>query len=316
MRNAVAPPSLPGFNAEDPVESAIVRRLTESWPDRAAVKRPEPDLEDLFDPTKFDYPNSLLPFSEHPTYLSLSPDQQQRLRAWAWISFNKNVMDIERHVVNPGFELLAVDALDVGFGDSVELAVNQAMVDEQFHTLMHLNASATTRHGRGWPLPAKALPEVLTVRKRARTLDECPDARTRAVVSLAYMTVAEISISSYLDIIVDDSNIQPINRTTVRLHNRDELCHASIADTLAVSAFDVLGADARRRFADATVSAMAAFAGNDFGGWRAIMDVEGIVGGARMIDDAAHSSGAKLLVQNFSGIKKLYNTLGIDRELP
>ncbi|OYD68950.1 diiron oxygenase [Rhodococcus sp. OK302] len=316
MRHGVAPPTLPGFDAEDPAESAIVRRLAENWSRRAAVKRSELELEDLFDTTKLDYPDSLLPFAQHPTYLALTPEQQVRLRAWAWIAFNKNVMDIERAVVNPGFELLAVDAFDIGFGDSVEVAVNQAMVDEQYHTLMHLNASSLTRRGRGLSLPTKLLPEVQTVRSRAQALAECPDARSRAVVSLAYMTVAEISISSYLDVIIDGEEIQPVNRATVRLHNRDELCHASIADALAVSVFEALDADARRRFADGAAEAMAAFAGNDFGAWQAIMDAEEISGGNRMIEDIKHSPGSELLVQDFSGIRKLFDTLGVDKHLP
>lgn len=316
MHNRVAPPALPGFDAEDPVESAIVRRLAENWPRRAAVKKPEPDLDDLFDHTKLDYPDSLLPFAQHPVYMALAPQQQERLRAWAWIAFNKNVMDIERCVVNPGFELLAVDAFDVGFADSVAVAVNQAMVDEQYHTLMHLNASSSTRRGRGWSLPTKSLPDVLTVRARAQALSECSDERSHAVVALAYMTVAEISISSYLDVIIDGEDIQPVNRATVRLHNRDELCHASIADALAVSVFDTLDSDERRRFVDGAADAMAAFAGNDFGAWRAIMDTEGIAGGHRMIDDVEHSPESGLLVQDFSGIKKLYDALGVDRPLP
>ncbi len=168
MRPGVSPPSLPEYDASDPVESAIVRRLASNWARRATVKKAEPELDDLFDSSLSDYPEALLPFAEHPIYLALSPEQKQRLQAWAWIAFNKNVMDIEKYVVNPGFDVLAEDRLNVGLGDWAAVAVNQAMVDEQYHTLMHFNASSATRRGRGWGLPAKALPDVLTVRTRAQ----------------------------------------------------------------------------------------------------------------------------------------------------
>ena len=213
MRPGVSPPSLPEYDASDPVESAIVRRLASNWARRATVKKAEPELDDLFDSSLSDYPEALLPFAEHPTYLALSPEQKQRLQAWAWIAFNKNVMDIEKYVVNPGFDVLAEDRLGVGLGDWAAVAVNQAMVDEQYHTLMHFNASSATRRGRGWGLPAKALPDVLTVRTRAQALDAAEGPRKIALTQLAFMTVAEVSITAYLDLISDD---RAFSRSTAR----------------------------------------------------------------------------------------------------
>ncbi|MFZ2176489.1 MAG: diiron oxygenase, partial [Rhodococcus sp. (in: high G+C Gram-positive bacteria)] len=128
--------SIPAHDPSDPVESAIIRRLSGNWGRRATVRRAEPDLDTLFDLDKHDYPDELLPFADHDTFRRLSQDQQARLRAWAWICFNKNVMDIEQYVVNPGFDLVAHDAFASGLGDTFAIAVHQAMVDEQYHTLM------------------------------------------------------------------------------------------------------------------------------------------------------------------------------------
>ncbi|RZL84570.1 MAG: hypothetical protein EOP32_03055 [Rhodococcus sp. (in: high G+C Gram-positive bacteria)] len=159
-------PSLPEYDPADPVESAVVSRLSRNWGQRATVKKPEPDLDALFDVDKQDYPNELLPFADHDRFLAMSDEHRNQLRAWAWIAFNKNVMDIEQYVVNPGFDLVAHDALDTGLGDTFAVAVHQAMVDEQYHTLMHLNASAVTRRRRGWTMPNNALPDVLTLRRQ------------------------------------------------------------------------------------------------------------------------------------------------------
>ncbi|QPG88082.1 diiron oxygenase [Rhodococcus qingshengii] len=315
MRPGVSPPSLPEYDASDPVESAIVRRLASNWARRATVKKAEPELDDLFDSSLSDYPEALLPFAEHPIYLALSPEQKQRLQAWAWIAFNKNVMDIEKYVVNPGFDVLAEDRLNVGLGDWAAVAVNQAMVDEQYHTLMHFNASSATRRGRGWGLPAKALPDVLTVRSRAQALDAAGDPRKIALTQLAFMTVAEVSITAYLDLISDDPGVQSINRATIRLHARDEYCHASIAGELAVLVWDSLGGGDRSYLLEGFEDAMRAFSGTDFGAWRAIMEIEAIPGGRKMLDDVALEPHNELFVQDYSGITSLLQKLQVTPEV-
>ncbi|NLE80900.1 MAG: diiron oxygenase [Rhodococcus sp.] len=291
-------------------DSAVIRGLARSWSHRATVKKAEPDLDDLFDLGKRDYPNALLPFADHDTFRGLDTDQQDRLRSWAWIAFNKNVMDVEEYVVNPGFDLIAHDGLDSGIGETMALAVHQAMVDEQYHTLMHLNASAVMRRRRGWPMPNKALPDVRTVRRQHEVTSSEPDPRRRAIDTLAYMTVAEISISAYLDLISEDEAIQPVNRATVALHNRDERAHATIADDIAGVVYDTLSEPERDLYLAGLVDAMTAFAGNDFAAWHRIVELERVPGGRAMIDDAAHDGGHRNLVQDFTGIRKLCNHVG------
>jgi hypothetical protein len=307
--------SLPAYDPADPVETAVVARLARNWGKRAAVKKPEPDLDALFDLDKQDYPNELLPFADHDRFLGLRDDQQARLRAWAWIAFNKNVMDIEQYVVNPGFDLVARDALDSGLGDTFAVAVQQAMVDEQYHTLMHLNASIVTQRQRGWAMPSNALPDVLALRRQRAAASDAPDARRRAISTFAFMTVAEISISSYLDLISESDVIQPVNRATVRLHNRDEYCHASIADDVAGVVYDTLGSDDRRHFLDGIVDAMNAFGSNDYTTWHTIIDLMDIEGGQAMIDDAEHDTRRSTLVQDFSGIHKLCKNLDVAEKM-
>ncbi|PQP26817.1 AurF N-oxygenase family protein [Rhodococcus opacus] len=308
-------PSLPEYDPADPVESAVVSRLARNWGQRATVKKPEPDLDALFDLDKQDYPNELLPFADHDRFLGMREEQRNQLRAWAWIAFNKNVMDIEQYVVNPGFDLVAHDALDTGLGDTFAVAVHQAMVDEQYHTLMHLNASAVTRRQRGWAMPNNALPDVLTLRRQRAATADAADPRKRAITTFAFMTVAEISISSYLDLISENDVIQPVNRATVRLHNRDEYCHASIADDIAGIVYDTLSPDDRRHFLDGLVDAMTAFSSNDYSTWHTIVDILDLGGGQAMIDDAEHDTRRSALVQDFGGIHKLCKHLGVAGEM-
>ncbi|MFJ5223287.1 diiron oxygenase [Streptomyces sp. NPDC088400] len=307
---------LPAYDPQDPVENAVIGRLSGNWHRRAAVKRQEPVLDDLFEPDRPDYPDSLLPFHDHPTYRALDDETRAKLRAWAWIAFNKNVMDIEQHVVNPGFGLLMTDVFDTGLGETMTVAVTQAMVDEQYHTLMHLNASAVTRRRRGWRMPDSALPLGYKARRYGQRMALASEAGHREIDTLAYTTVAEISINAYLDLIADNEVIQPINRTTAALHNRDEHCHASIADEIAKAAYARLAPPRRDLFLAALADGMEAFAANDFRTWHRIVDLVGVEGGRNMVLDVEHDASRRRLLQDFGALHRLCDEMEVLDRIP
>ncbi|MGF7120614.1 AurF N-oxygenase family protein [Rhodococcus sp. BE178] len=309
-------PPLPPFDPSDPVESAIIDSLAGSWPRRATVKRPEPDLDDLFDPAKADYPEALIPFHDHHRFRGLDEPTRNRILAWAWIAYNKNVMDVEQYVVNPGFRLLSQDAFGTGLGDTLTVATLQAMVDEQYHTLMHLNASALTRRRRGWNLTESRLPYGPTVRRHHAAVAAADTPRESALVSLAFTTVAETSISAYLGLMTDDDNVQPVNRATVVLHRRDEYCHSSIAGELLKIVFERLDGDDRRMLLAGLADGLEAFRANDFATWTAVMEAENVRGGAAMVADAAHEADRQQLVQDCSAIRRLCDDLGVSDDVP
>ncbi|MCD7441134.1 diiron oxygenase [Streptomyces lincolnensis] len=307
---------LPEHDPHDPVESAVIARLSGNWHRRAAVKRPEPDLDDLFEVQRPDYPERLLPFHDHPTYRALDDEAKAKLRAWGWVAFNKNVMDIEQQVVNPGFTLIATDAFDTGLGEPMAIAVTQAMVDEQYHTLMHLNASAVTRRRRGWRMPESALPLGHKARRYRQRMEKASQAGHREIDTLAYTTVAEISINAYLDLIADSDDIQPINRATAELHNRDEYCHSSIADEIAKSAYSRFGDEQRGLFLEALADGMEAFAANDFTTWHRIVELVGVPGGRQMVLDVEHDAARRRLLQDFGALHRLCADMEVLDRLP
>jgi hypothetical protein len=308
--------SLPVHDPHDLVENAVINRLAGNWARRASVKQREPDLDDLFEPDRPDYPDALLPFRDHPTYLALDEETRARLRAWGWVSFNKNIMDIEQRVVNPGFGLLAEDAFGTGFDEPMTIAVTQAMVDEQYHTLMHLNASAVTRRRRGWRIPESALPVGHKARQYGIKVSQAADFEQRALTMLAFTTVAEISINAYLNLVADNTEIQPINRMTATLHNRDEYCHASITDQIAKAAYERFTPAQRRAFLAALADGLEAFAANDYTTWHRIVSLAGVPGGELMVRDVESDPGRKRLLQDFSGLYRLCGDLDALNDLP
>ncbi len=310
------PPGVPDYDPEDPVENAVIARLAENWPRRAAVKRTEPELDDLFELDRPDYPEGILPFRGHPTYLELGSDAKNRILAWAWVAFNKNIMDIEQRVVNPGFMLIAGDAFETGLDESMATAVTEAMVDEQYHTLIHLNASAVMRRRRGWRMPESALPVGNKARRHQARIEAAACEWQREFAMLAFTTVAEISINAYLDLIADNTEIQPVNRTTAVLHNRDEYCHSSIAVEIAKAAYAHLGEEQRSFFREALADGMQAFAANDFSTWRRIVTLVGIAGGEQMLQDVAHDPSGQRLLQDFSGLHRLCAEMDLLEVIP
>jgi len=309
------PPALPAHDPADPVESGVIRALTRSWGIRATVKKREPDLDDLFEPDRLDYPDVLIPFHTHRRYLDLDEHRRARLRAWAWIAYNKNVIDIEQHVVNPGFASVTSDLLGLGPHDTVVVGVLQAMVDEQYHTLMHHNASALIRRRRGWALPDTILPASRTVRAHRDAVARAGSPRAEALVRLAFTTVAETSISAYLALLTEDRSLQPVNRATVALHRRDELCHSSLAAELFKAIFVEMGNTDRRVLLDALAEGIVAFTGSDTATWAAIVEHERIPGARELIAEATANAAAYRVVQDCSAIRGLCNELGVADEL-
>ncbi|MFJ1746838.1 diiron oxygenase [Streptomyces sp. NPDC088116] len=308
--------SLPEHDPNDAVENAILSRLADNWNRRATVRRREESLDDVFEQDRPDFPVALLPFRTHPTYLALDDEVKARILAWGWVAFNKNIMDIEQFVVNPGFSLIAKEAFDTGLDESMAIAVTQAMVDEQYHTLMHLNASAVTRRQRGWRMPDSALPLGYKTRRHAHRLSAAETPEHQALVSLAFTTVAEVSINAHLDLIAEDHEIQPVNRLTAVLHNRDEYCHASIANTVVQEAWKRFGAEQRDYFLTALADGMEAFSAHDFTTWARILELLEVEGGGQMLQDIQNASGRGRLLQDFSGLRQLCEELDVFDSVP
>ena len=299
---APSAPGLPRHDPNDPVESAVIRRLVGNWHRRATVKRDEPNLDDLFEPNRPDYPERILPFHDHPTYRNLPPQKRSEILSWAWIAYNRHTVMAEQKVANPAFALVMEGEYPALQGEALGLSLAQAMVDEQYHTLMHLNASALTRRRRGRMLPDAELPMSHTAREHQRLRDAASYRWQRSLTTLAFATVSEISINAYLDLLADDPEIQPINSSTAKLHNRDEYCHASISAVLAETVYHQLDGERQRYFLDMLLAGLEAFVATDYGTWHRIMDLTGVTGGHEMLADCQAESGRSRLVRDYTGL--------------
>jgi len=224
-------------------------------------------------------------------------------------------VDIEQYVVNPGFALLAAGTFDSGLGETATTAVVQAMVDEQYHTLLHLDASATMRRRRGWSMPETALPLAYKARRHRQRMQGAVHPWQHELTSLAYTTAAEISVNAYLDLVADDEYIQPLHRATASLHSRDEYCHAQIAAEIVKAVYPRFDEERRRFFLDALADGMEAFAANDFATWYRIVDLAAVPDGAPMIQAVEQDPRRKRIFQDFSGLRSLCREMNVLEDL-
>ena len=302
---------LPAFDPTNVVESAVISRLVENWHRRAAVKRTEPDMQELFDPARPDFRVDMVPFSGHPAWDELSEEQRSQLTSWGWVAYNRNTVLIEQGIVNPAFQLVISGEYPGIGGQELELAIAQAMVDEQYHTLMHINGSAATRRMRRREFSDRVLPDSLITTIHDRHLAQCTERWERSLTTLAFATVAEISINAYLELLANDTEIQFVNSTTVRLHNRDEYCHASISGEILKNVYDVLEPDQRRFLLDKVVAGLAAFVAPDFTTWETIAEFEGVPGWEKAAAEIRESQGGTHLVQDHSGVHTLLSEMDV-----
>jgi hypothetical protein len=283
----------------------VIRRLAGNWYRRAAVKRDEPDLDDLFDLARPDYPARILPFGTHDAWLSAPDEARSRVLSWAWIAFNRRTITGEQQLANPAFELILENAYP-GVGDfATHRAVGQALVDEQYHIFMHRQASDVTRRRRRLALPDALLPETRTNLTHQRMCEACPDRRGRDLTTLAFATVSEVSINAYLGLLAHDPGVQPMNTVTVRTHLRDEYCHAEICREVAKTVYDGLGINERQFFLSTLTAALDAFVSTDFTTWETILEVERFPGRGEIIGDIRQGQGARRLLRDYSGIYSL-----------
>jgi alpha-N-dichloroacetyl-p-aminophenylserinol N-oxygenase len=221
----------------------------------------------------------------------------------------------EQRVANPAFALVMEGEFPGLGGQDMEIALAQAMVDEQYHSLMHISASALTRRKRGYDFADGILPESHTARTHQRMREQCAERWQRSLTTLTFATVSEISINAYLDLLADDPDIQVVNSTTARLHNRDEYCHASISDEMAKLVYDVLDAEKRRFFLDMLVAGLDAFVATDYATWRVILETENVPGARHMVADVQAEQSSSRLVRDYSGLHSLMSDMNVLNEI-
>ncbi|MYS86627.1 4-aminobenzoate N-oxygenase [Embleya scabrispora] len=310
-----------GWVEEDGIGSATLRRLVEAWPRRAAVATSSDVLGGpaTYDPRVPDYPLRMVPFAQHPRFLAATGEQRRQVLTGLWIGYNERVIATEHLIAEPAFDLVMRGVFPGSDQPLVRQGVQQAIVDESFHTYMHMLAVARTRELRG----VRSRPEqpaLVTYRRLREVLATMPEAWERDVAVLVWGAVAETCINSLLALLARDDSIQPMHSLITTLHLRDETAHGSVVIEVVRELHARMNADRRRALVRCLPLALEAFAEQDLSTLRLELVTAGVEGADEIIGDLRATPAGRRLVRDFSGaqrmIEQLELTHAVDFDFP
>ncbi|GAA0936865.1 diiron oxygenase [Nonomuraea longicatena] len=295
------------------VGPSTLRRLVAAWPKRATIRT---DLANVTNPGAYDaelldYPASLLPFGEHPSYLAAEPEQRRLVNTLAWLSWNERVIAAEEHVANPTFTMLAHGVFPGLTSFEAKEAVQQSHVDEVWHTYMHMLAMQRTREARGLAREPDTYDHPVTNRRLYALEAQASEKWERDLLYLLWTAVGEISINKFLDLVAGDDAIQPMHALIARLHARDEAAHGPVLYELMKEVFVHLNKEQRALITRTLPEAILAFGAEDYALWLEILTFAGFGDARQIVEDSRVLPGADLLVTDFAPIKRLVEDLEI-----
>ncbi len=295
------------------LERNVIRRLTETWNTRVAVRRERPDFSQHYDPTLPDFPIAMVPFWGYPAFADTDESLRRRLLAGAWVAYNEKTIFVEDDIINPLCRTLLRGEL-AGVGDpQVKQIIAQTMVDEQFHILMCLEVCTNAR-GRH-RLESLVVPKPLLIRRLEETVAQVGDSHERAIAQMAYATVAEMSINAYLRALSSDRTIQPLNRINTDLHRMDEGAHSAIFKELGLSVFKNLIASQRESFKRYIVKALHDFTEPDHSSWRALLTYLEVPRATEILDELARQTRERRSSRDYTALRGLLDELGITEDI-
>jgi len=293
----------------------LVQTLNKTWPKRATVCSMERfQVDETFDPAKPDYPVHLAPFFDHPKFQQLDEAVKSRVLTWGWIGYNQRTMAAEDFIVNPALGVVANQLLEGEDNLDFREATQQILVDEHYHTLMHMKAIERTRAQRGIQ-GNLALPRSVTFRRFHALRAELTEPWQRDLAAIAFAVVAEISVNAYLDILAKDTDIQEQNRRVAYLHNRDEYAHSKVLGEIGKVMYSNMSEAQRRFFVRVLPEALRAFVAQDFSMWEAILTQLEVPDAGAIIADTSRGSSGGVLTRDYSGLHRFAADINILEEI-
>lgn len=297
------------------VDHTLVRNLNRAWPKRATVCQMDRfSISGSFDPDRPDYPLSLVPFRDHPVFTGLDESRKEAVLTLAWLGYNERTIMAEDLVVNPAFFLIAESHLLGNDAVHIKEAMRQALVDEHYHTLMHLDAIQRTKRDRSMPTIGRFPPSVTYISLQ-KMLAVQTDPEQRQITQMCFAIVAEISVNAFLDLLAGDETIQAQNSLVAKHHNRDEHAHGKILGEVSKVLYQNMSQSQREIFVATLPIALRAFVAQDYTMWRFVLNTLEVPGGEGMLSDCSDAPANQALVRDYSGINRLAHELEISSRL-
>ncbi len=293
----------------------LLEKLAYNWHTRAQVgqvrKKTESALSDemSFDPMREDFRLDLLPFKEHPDFLSAPLELKKKALSCGWIAYNEKTIDIEARVIAPACNHIIYREIP-GVEDSAsQLIAADTLVDEAYHIQLVVNACNITRKHR--QLQDLRLPSFALVKQMEREKSRHAEPWKKRLVQMATAIVSEVFVSDYLSLLAYDKEIQPLNRLTVYTHLRDEKAHHSIFLQLAKCIYANLSVEEQVFFAQVLPKPVRWFADVELEVWGMMLQQIDFPNAQKIIGDTAADTEVDLIRVDYSDVIKLAKELGV-----
>ena len=293
----------------------LLMKMSCNWSKRAQVLRVPKRLEHeatssmAYDMSRDDFLENLLPFADHPLYVTASDEMKTKILSCGWLAYNEKTVDIESQIISPACNHIIYKDVPGVDNPASQIIASDTLVDEAYHIQLVINACQITREYRGLNhirLPRFAITNNLNLEKSV-----LGDSWKKILMQIATAIVSEVFISDYLNLLATDLTIQPFNRLTVFTHRQDERAHHSIFKTLARCIYLSLNNEQKRFFAEVLPLPVRWFANLELDVWESILKQLNFSGVSHVINDCRQKNNVDLLRIDYSGITSLAQEIGI-----
>ncbi len=289
----------------------LLQRMNNVWEKRSQVKKQEVDPRELLDPTKPDFRLDLLPFKNHPAFLTASEEMKDKILSCGWLMYNWKTVAIELKVVNPVCQDI-IYHLFPGVSDAiVQEVATDTLVDESYHVQLVNKACSITRQQRG--LQALKSPEFNLVLNMQREQSLYPEYWQKLLIKLATSVVSEVFVSDYLKLLSSDKTIQPFNRVVVDTHRRDEDAHSCIFKSLVKCIYSELTLEQKEFFINVLPKPVYWFADHELEIWQSMLEQIGFEQSQVVYTDCKQVNRHNLMNIDYSEVIELVQELDPQR---
>ncbi len=289
----------------------MMERLSALWKTRAAVNQEVPDYWGLsFDPEKFDFSESLLPFRNHPVWTNLPDELRTKCLSYAWGIYNLKTIYIECDVVTPSCEDVIKAPPASANRMLIQDLLSAALLDEALHTRMSILACNYIYDMR--KLPPLEYTDFNLVKWRDRVLSECGSEGERRLTRFAIACASETLITDYLKTMAEDRTIQAVCNEVTRTHAMDEWSHSSVFSVVATDIVRGLGERERKHLRQVILRTVQMFANNELGAWETVFSMLKIPGSQDLVRDIGDSNEIGIYTQSVQNLLDRIGLAGAD----
>lgn len=296
-------PSAAGHGAR----ATLFERLSATWEGRAQVRSFRWDSAPAWDDSKDDFLPEILPFADHPAFVTAPVEARARCLAAAWLAWNENQVGFELGIVIPTCLRLMQGHIPGAREPAIWATISEALTDESYHIVLTQQGSVQCRDRRG--LHALRIPRSAVVIACERRMAELAEEWQRDLVLLATTVVTEIVIHAHLRLLsYPPDSMQPLHALVNRVHYLDELAHAGLFRAVLKASYLEMSPAQREFFAAILPETVRWFADWGLAQWEAILAQIDFPRRDEILTEAR----ANRQVVDYSPLIKLCEELGMD----